>query len=238
VNDRWALATANRILQARILERHALAGVTFLNPASTIVEVGVTLGEDVTVGPGATLSGTTRVGAGVAIGAAVVLVDADIGEGAQILAGSVVEHSRVGALAVVGPMAHLKEHTEIGARATIGNFVEVKKSKVADDVKAKHLSYIGDATIGPRTNVGAGTIFCNYDGFRKHPTTIGADVFIGSDSVLCAPLEIGDGAFVAAGSVIGETVEPGELAIGRARQVHKPGGADKLRKKKSPKAER
>jgi bifunctional UDP-N-acetylglucosamine pyrophosphorylase / glucosamine-1-phosphate N-acetyltransferase len=232
VNDRWALARANRLLQARILERHALAGVTFLNPDSTIVEHGVTIGDDATIGPGAVLRGATRVASGVTIGPAVVLVDAEIGENAEILAGSVIEHSRVGPHAIVGPMAHVKEHSDVGSDTTIGNFVEVKKSRVAHDVKAKHLSYIGDATIGARTNVGAGTIVCNYDGFQKHETRIGADVFVGSDSVLVAPIAIGDGAFVAAGSVIGEDVAAGELAIGRARQVHKPGGAEKLKLKK------
>ena len=232
VNDRWALAQANRILQARILERHALAGVTFLNPDSTIVEQSVTIGDDATIGPGAVLRGTTRISSGVTIGPAVVVVDSEIGEGAEILAGSVIEHSRVGPSAVVGPMAHVKEHSDIGSDTTIGNFVEVKKSRIAHDVKAKHLSYIGDASVGARTNVGAGTIVCNYDGFQKHETRIGEDVFVGSDSVLVAPIAIGDGAFVAAGSVIGEDVAAGELAIGRARQVHKPGGADKLKLKK------
>lgn len=232
VNDRWALAQANRILQARILERHALAGVTFLNPDSTIVEQGVSIADDVTIGPGAVLRGTTRISSGVTIGPAVVVVDSEIGEAAEILAGSVIEHSRVGPHAVVGPMAHVKEHSDVGSDTTIGNFVEVKKSRIAHDVKAKHLSYIGDATVGARTNVGAGTIVCNYDGFQKHETRIGADVFVGSDSVLVAPISIGDGAFVAAGSVIGEDVASGELAIGRARQVHKPGGAEKLKLKK------
>ncbi len=232
VNDRWALARANRILQARILERHALAGVTFLNPDSTIVEHAVLLGEDVVVGPGAVLRGATRIASGVTIGPAAVLVDSEVGEAAEILAGSVIENSRVGPHAVVGPMAHVKDHSDIGSDSTIGNFVEVKKSRVAHDVKAKHLSYIGDATIGARTNVGAGTIVCNYDGFQKHETKIGQDVFLGSDSVLVAPLAIGDGAFVAAGSVISEDVAAGELALGRARQVHKPGGAEKLKRKK------
>jgi bifunctional UDP-N-acetylglucosamine pyrophosphorylase / glucosamine-1-phosphate N-acetyltransferase len=232
VNDRWALAEANAILQTRILRRHALAGVTFLNPASTIVEHAVTIGDDATIGPGVMLRGATRVSSGVSIGPAAVLVDAEIGERAEILAGSVIERSRVGPHAVVGPMAHIKEHSDVGSDVTIGNFVEVKKSRIAHDVKAKHLSYIGDATIGARTNVGAGTIICNYDGFQKHETTIGTDVFLGSDSVLVAPISIGDGAFVAAGSVIGEDVAAGELALGRARQVHKPGGAEKLKLRK------
>jgi bifunctional UDP-N-acetylglucosamine pyrophosphorylase/glucosamine-1-phosphate N-acetyltransferase len=232
VNDRWALARANRILQERILERHARAGVTFLNPESTIVEHGVTLGDDVTIGPAAVLRGGTRVASGVTIGPAVVLTDAEIGEAAEIRAGTVVERSRVGPHAVIGPMAHIKEGSDVGSDTTIGNFVEVKKSKIAHDVKAKHLSYIGDATVGPRTNVGAGTIVCNYDGFQKHETRIGADVFVGSDSVLVAPIAIGDAAFVAAGSVLVEDVGAGELAIGRARQVHKPGGAEKLKLEK------
>jgi bifunctional UDP-N-acetylglucosamine pyrophosphorylase/glucosamine-1-phosphate N-acetyltransferase len=169
----------------------------------------------------------------VTIGPAALLVDAEIGEGADILAGSVIEHSRVGPHAVVGPMAHVKEHSDVGSDTTIGNFVEVKKSRIAHDVKAKHLSYLGDATIGARTNVGAGTIVCNYDGFQKHETKVGTDVFLGSDSVLVAPITIGDGAFVAAGSVIVEDVAAGELALGRAPQVHKPGGAEKLKLRKS-----
>jgi bifunctional UDP-N-acetylglucosamine pyrophosphorylase/glucosamine-1-phosphate N-acetyltransferase len=150
-----------------------------------------------------------------------------------IRAFSHIEGAAIESGATIGPFARLRPGARIGARAHIGNFVEVKQSDVEEGAKINHLTYIGDAHVGARTNVGAGTITCNYDGVHKHRTTIGSDGFIGSNSSLVAPLTIGDGAYIGSGSVITEDVEPGALAIGRSRQVVKPGWAAKRPKKKS-----
>jgi bifunctional UDP-N-acetylglucosamine pyrophosphorylase/glucosamine-1-phosphate N-acetyltransferase len=174
------------------------------------------LGRDVTVEPNVVF------GPGVTVADDVVIRAFSHIEGAAIDSG-----------ATIGPFARLRPGARIGARAHIGNFVEVKQSDVEEGAKINHLTYIGDAHVGARTNVGAGTITCNYDGVHKHRTTIGSDAFIGSNSSLVAPLTIGDGVYIGSGSVITEDVEPGALAIGRSRQVVKPGWAAKRPKKKS-----
>lgn len=229
VNDRWALALAEDVLQERILAEHGRRGVTFHRPATVRVEAEVVLAPDVEVDPGAVLRGRTRVAEGARIGAGVVLEDTLVGPGAHVLPGSVCEGAEIGAAAEVGPMAHLRRGTHLGPRTRVGNFVETKNTTLAEGVKASHLSYLGDATVGEGTNVGAGTITCNYDGFRKHRTRIGRDVFVGSNTSLVAPLRIGDGALVGAGSVVTTDVPPEALAVARARQVNYPDGALTIR---------
>jgi len=164
------------------------------------------------------------------------VVDSEVGPGAQILDHCLLRQSTVGEGAIVGPFAHVRPESRIGARAKVGNFVELKKTALGDGSKAPHLSYIGDATVGPGVNIGAGTITCNYDGTHKHPTRIEAGAFIGSDTTLVAPVTIGEGAYVGAGSSITEDVPPGALALGRARQVVKPGWATERGKRRAEKA--
>jgi bifunctional UDP-N-acetylglucosamine pyrophosphorylase/glucosamine-1-phosphate N-acetyltransferase len=149
--------------------------------------------------------------------------------GVEIRAFCHLEGCRIGRAAIVGPFARLRPGTVLGARAHVGNFVELKAAQLGEGAKANHLSYLGDAEIGAGSNIGAGTITCNYDGFAKHRTTIGANVFIGSDAVLVAPVTVGDGAFVTAGSVVTEDVAPDAMAFGRARMAHKPGRAAAFR---------
>ena len=171
------------------------------------------------------------VAAGAVVGPFVRVVDSQVGPGTQILDHCVLRECVVEEGATVGPFAHVRPESRIGARAKVGNFVELKKTHLGDGSKAPHLSYIGDATVGPGVNIGAGTITCNYDGTHKHPTRIEAGVFVGSDSTLVAPLTIGEGAYIAAGSAITEDVPAGALALGRARQVIKKGWADARRQK-------
>jgi len=175
------------------------------------------------------------VAAGAVVGPFVRIVDSEIGPGAQILDHCLLRQCVVGEGAAVGPFTHIRPDSRIGAKAKVGNFVELKKTELGDGSKAPHLSYIGDATVGPGVNIGAGTITCNYDGTHKHPTRIDAGAFVGSDTTLVAPVTVGEGAYIAAGSAITEDVPPGALALGRARQVNKAGWADARRAKKPDK---
>jgi bifunctional UDP-N-acetylglucosamine pyrophosphorylase/glucosamine-1-phosphate N-acetyltransferase len=229
INDRAQLAAAEAAMHRRILERLGRAGVTFHGDPH--IDDTVEVQTDATIGAGVVLRGKTVVESGAFIDVGCVLTDAVISAGAQILPYSVITSSRVGRRAKIGPFAHLRPESEIGEEAHIGNFVETKKTVVRARAKANHLSYLGDAVIGEDSNVGAGTIFCNYDGFRKHRTVIGRGAFIGSDSQLVAPVEIGDGAYVATGTTVTSDVPPEALAIGRVRQENKPGYAAKLRAK-------
>jgi bifunctional UDP-N-acetylglucosamine pyrophosphorylase/glucosamine-1-phosphate N-acetyltransferase len=205
------------------------AGVVVEDPSTTLV------GEDVVVEPGAVLrpftilEGRTVVRAGASVGPFVRLVDMEIGQGATVLDHCLLRESTVEAGASVGPFAHLRPGSRVGARAKVGNFVELKKTHLGEGSKAQHLSYLGDATIGPAVNIGAGTITCNYDGATKSRTTIESGAFVGSDAILVAPLTVGEGAYVGAGSTITEDVPPDALALGRARQVTKPGWAKQRR---------
>ncbi len=229
INDRAALARAEDVLQDRIIERWAASGVTMQRPATIRVEADVVLEPDAVLEPGVVLAGLTSVGAGARVGAHSVLRDTVVAAGAVIKPSSVLEGAQVGPESQVGPFSHLRAGTKLGKACRVGNFVETKKTTLADGVKASHLSYLGDATIGSGTNVGAGTITCNYDGFGKHPTIIGEGVFIGSNTALVAPLTVGDGALLGAGSTITAYVPAHALAIGRARQVTFPQGARHLR---------
>jgi bifunctional UDP-N-acetylglucosamine pyrophosphorylase/glucosamine-1-phosphate N-acetyltransferase len=177
------------------------------------------------------LEGRTVVHAGAVVGPFVRLVDVEVGTGAQILDHCLLRQSVVEAGASVGPFAHLRPESRVGERAKVGNFVELKKTHLGEGSKAQHLSYLGDATVGPGVNIGAGTITCNYDGVKKSPTRIEAGAFVGSDTTLVAPVTVGEGAYVAAGSTITEDVPKDALALGRARQVTKPGWAAKRRER-------
>lgn len=206
VNTRVELAELNEKLRHKILRQHMLNGVTIQDPLTTYIDATVTIGQDTTILPGTHLWGKTEIGADCRIGPSVVIEDSTVGDGSK-----------------VGPFAQLRPGTRLGKNVKIGNFVETKNAVLGDNVSAGHLTYLGDASVGARTNIGAGTITCNYDGWKKHRTVIGADCFIGSHSTLVAPLKIEDNAATAAGSVITKEVPSGALAFGRARQECKEG---------------
>ena len=222
INTRMELAEAMRILREEILKKHMLNGVTIIAPEATYIEPDVIIGKDTVIYPGVYLQGKTKVGKKCVLGAGVIIKDSEIGDEVEIKPYCVITESIIEKKATIGPFAHLRPGTHIGQEARIGNFVEVKKSYVGSGSKACHLTYIGDAEIGKGVNIGAGTITCNYDGIRKHKTTIEDAAFIGSNTALIAPVKIGKGALVGAGSVITEDVPNDTLAIARARQVHKP----------------
>ncbi|MBI5486366.1 MAG: bifunctional UDP-N-acetylglucosamine diphosphorylase/glucosamine-1-phosphate N-acetyltransferase GlmU [Deltaproteobacteria bacterium] len=231
VNNRAELAEAEEALLDRIRRTWLVAGVTIRAPHTVRLEADVRLARDVEIGPGAQLLGRTTVAAGASIGAGCILRDVAVGKNAVLLPYVVATESSIGPGARIGPFAHLRPKSSIGREAHVGNFVETKNTVMHPGAKANHLAYVGDGDIGRRTNVGAGTIFCNYDGFGKWRTVLGEDVFVGSDSQLVAPVTVGDGAYVASGSTIVEDVPAGALAVARARQVVKPGYAGKLRAK-------
>jgi bifunctional UDP-N-acetylglucosamine pyrophosphorylase/glucosamine-1-phosphate N-acetyltransferase len=213
VDDRVKLAEAEALMRARILERHMLAGVTISDPAATYIDAGVKLAQDVTILPGSHLQGATSVETGAIIGPASTLRNAAIGSGTRVQS-SVVEDSRIGARCNVGPFAHVRGNATIGDDCEIGNYAEVKNSVLGNGVKMHHFSYMGDADIGARANIAAGSITSNFDGVRKHRTTIGEDAFIGCDTLLIAPVTVGDGAYTASGAVVTRDVEPGQTVAG------------------------
>jgi bifunctional UDP-N-acetylglucosamine pyrophosphorylase/glucosamine-1-phosphate N-acetyltransferase len=223
VNSRAELMVAERLLQRRLFAQHSALGVTFRDTAGSFVGLDVVLGRDVEIGFGVQLCGTTRVGDGVRIEGPSVLRDADIGAHCQIKPFCHIESARTGSHVVVGPFARLRPQAVLEDGSHVGNFVEIKNARLGPGAKANHLAYIGDSDVGVGTNIGAGTITCNYDGFNKHRTHIGAGVFVGSNSTLVAPLKIGDGAFIAAGSTVTKQVPADALAFGRAQQANKEG---------------
>lgn len=236
INDRQQLAEAEGIMRARI-NRAWMAHVTFRDPAAATVEPDVELGVDVELGRNVSLRGRTRVGHGARIDDGVVLTDVQVGAGAHIRPYTVAAEAVIGAGAVVGPFAHLRPGTRLGAEAHVGNFVEIKNTEVGRASKANHLTYLGDAVIGDRVNVGAGTITCNYNGYEKQKTVIEDQAFIGSDTQLVAPVRVGRRAVVAAGTTVTRDVPPGALAISRAPQVEKAGYAQKVAKRYADKAQ-
>jgi len=209
------------------------AGVTIQLPETVLIDPDVTVGEDTVIEPTVQLLGKTRIGARCTIRTGSVLTDAVLGDDVTVEPHCVVAESRLDDGVIIGPFARLRPNNHLKAGARIGNFVELKKSTIGEGTKAMHLSYLGDAKIGSKSNIGAGTITCNYDGFHKHPTSIGSKVFIGSDTSLVAPVRVGDGAYVAAGSTITENVPSDGLGIARGRQVNKPGWAAKKRRELS-----
>ncbi|HEX8629905.1 MAG TPA: bifunctional UDP-N-acetylglucosamine diphosphorylase/glucosamine-1-phosphate N-acetyltransferase GlmU [Catenuloplanes sp.] len=216
-NDRAELAGLRALLRDRVNTAWMRAGVTLLDPATTWIDVTVEVGRDATIDQNSQLRGASRVAEGATVGPDVTLIDTVVGAGATVLR-SHADGAQVGPGASVGPFAYLRPGTRLAAGAKVGTFVETKNSEVGAGAKVPHLTYVGDATIGARANVGAGTIFANYDGVHKHHTTVGEAAFIGSDSVLLAPVEIGPGAYIAAGSAIGEDVPAGALGVARSRQ--------------------
>jgi bifunctional UDP-N-acetylglucosamine pyrophosphorylase/glucosamine-1-phosphate N-acetyltransferase len=234
INTRWELARAAAVLRDRKLKALAEAGVGFADPATTWVDLDAEIGPDTTVGPGVVVEGGTRVGARCRIAPGVHIKDSILADGVEVRTASVVEGCRIETGAGVGPFARLRPGTIIRAGAHVGNFVEMKKTDFGRGAKAGHLSYLGDAAVGPDANIGAGTITCNFDGEKKNRTVIGEGVFIGSGTELVAPVAIGKGAYVAAGSTITKDVSPDALAVARQRQVERRGWAARRRAKRRP----
>jgi len=221
VNDRVQLAQAEAELRAAINERHMLAGVTMIDPSRTYIDVTVELAPDVVIEPGVILKGRTKIGEGTRIGAGSQILDTVVGRDCVVWA-SILEQSEVEDEVSIGPMSHLRPKSSIGRKAKLGNFAEVKSSRLEPGVQQHHFSYIGDAVLGERTNVGAGTITCNYDGKNKFKTKVGKHVFLGSDTMLVAPIELGDEARTGAGSVVTRDVPAGMLALGVPARLRKP----------------
>jgi bifunctional UDP-N-acetylglucosamine pyrophosphorylase/glucosamine-1-phosphate N-acetyltransferase len=236
VNDRAQLREAEELLYARIRERLGREGVMVRGDAR--IDDGVSVAPGAEIEAGVRLRGRTSVGTGTHIDVGAVLTDATIGAGTNVKAYSVIISSNVGDGAEIGPFAHVRPESEIEGEAHIGAFVETKKTRVRRGAKANHLAYLGDGDVGEKANLGAGTIFCNYDGFQKHRTAIGAGAFIGSDSQLVAPVTVGRGAYVASGTTVTKDVPDDALAIGRARQENKPGYGAKLRERLGDAAKR
>jgi bifunctional UDP-N-acetylglucosamine pyrophosphorylase/glucosamine-1-phosphate N-acetyltransferase len=230
VNSRKELADVAAILKTTKNEALMAAGVTIVDPASAFIGPDVTIGADTTIEPGVYLEGNTRIGSRCRINSGVRIVNSSVDDDAIVNNFCVIIDSHISKGAQVGPFAHLRPHSTVGEDARVGNFVELKKTVLGRGSKANHLSYLGDATIGEKVNIGAGTITCNYDGTAKHPTVIEDGAFIGSDTQLIAPVRIGKRAYVAAGSSITEDVPADSLAIARGKQVNKEGWARKTRK--------
>jgi bifunctional UDP-N-acetylglucosamine pyrophosphorylase/glucosamine-1-phosphate N-acetyltransferase len=237
VNTRAELAAAAAVLRWRVRQHLMAGGVTLLDPASTYIEPTVTIGPDTVLYPGVTLEGATGLGAGCVIYPHCRLRDARLGDGVTVLDGSIILDSEVAGGCVIGPYAHLRPGTRLESEAKVGNFCEVKKAVIGEGAKVPHLSYIGDATLGAKVNIGAGTITCNFDGFAKHRTVIEDEVFVGSNTNLVAPVTLGKGAIIAAGSTITETVPPDAVAFGRAPQMNKEGRAAATRQKQRQKVQ-
>ncbi len=230
VNDRVQLAAAAEVLRRRVLERLMRAGVAVEDPATTLVEPQVRVGRDAALLAGTRLEGATVVAPGCRVGPHAHLRDVRLGRGAQVLAFSVLEGAAVGPGCIVGPFARLRPGAVLGRGVRVGNFVELKKASLGAGAKAPHLSYLGDAAVGRRVNVGAGTITCNYDGYAKHRTEIGDGVFVGSDVQLIAPVRVGRGAIVGAGTTVTRDVPPDALAVSRVSQENVAGYAARRRR--------
>ncbi len=230
INNRVELAEVDRLFRSRKTTELMLNGVTIEKPETVSIDLDVRIGIDTVVGPFAQLLGNTAIGEDCHIGACSIVDNSELDNGVHVLPLTMISRSRLAAGAHVGPYARLRMENTVEAGAHIGNFVELKKTRLGAGAKASHLAYLGDSDIGAKANIGAGTITCNYDGVKKHPTHIGAGAFVGSNSTLVAPIELGAGSYIGAGSVITDAVPEGALAIGRARQVNKEGWV--ARKKK------
>jgi bifunctional UDP-N-acetylglucosamine pyrophosphorylase / glucosamine-1-phosphate N-acetyltransferase len=228
VNDRAQLAVCEAAMRLRIAERFAQRGVTIRDLDTAYIDAHVEIAPDAVLEPNVHLRGNTKLAAGVHVDTGCVLVDVTVARGAYLKPYTVATDSTVGEDVETGPFAHLRPESVLEAKSKIGNFVEMKKTRLGRGSKASHLSYLGDGQIGDNVNIGAGTIFCNYDGVNKHVTTIEDGAFIGSDSQLIAPVRIGERGYVATGSTINRDVPAGALAISRGKQQNKEGYADKL----------
>jgi bifunctional UDP-N-acetylglucosamine pyrophosphorylase/glucosamine-1-phosphate N-acetyltransferase len=228
INDRVELAAAAAILRERVLRDLMLSGVTVVDPATTYVDAGVVVGPDTVIHPMSVLQGQTSIGSECEIGPSARIIDASLGDRVCVHS-SLVTSSSVGDGSRIGPYANIRPGCRLGREVKVGDFVELKNAVLEDRVSAGHLSYLGDATVGQHTNIGAGTITCNYDGRKKHHSEIGKDCFIGTHATLVAPVTVGDGAFVAAHSVVTDDVPADALAVARSRQVVKEGWAARRR---------
>ncbi|GGZ24129.1 bifunctional protein GlmU [Streptomyces inusitatus] len=217
INNRVQLAEARRLLNERLLEQAMLAGVTVVDPASVLIDVTVTFEPDAIVHPGTQLLGATHLGEGAEVGPNTRLKDTTVGDGARV-DNSVAESAEVGDGALVGPYAYLRPGTRLGRKAKAGTYVEMKNATIGEGSKVPHLSYVGDATVGDHTNIGAASVFVNYDGEVKHHTVIGSHCRTGADNMFVAPVTVGDGVYTAAGSVITKDVPAGSLAVARGQQ--------------------
>jgi bifunctional UDP-N-acetylglucosamine pyrophosphorylase/glucosamine-1-phosphate N-acetyltransferase len=216
-NDQRELAARRRTLNDRVLDGLMQAGVTVVDPQTTWVDVTVSVAPDAVLHPGTQLLGTTSVAAGAVVGPDSTLVDTEVGPGASVVRAHCLE-AVIGEEVSVGPFAYLRPGTRLGARSKVGTFVETKNADIGEGSKVPHLTYVGDATIGRGTNIGAASVFVNYDGVEKHRTTIGDHARTGADNMFVAPVTVGDGAYTAAGSVITSDVPPGAMAVARAPQ--------------------
>lgn len=220
-----------RAMQEKINRKWMEAGVTLKDPQTTYIDAGVQIGKDTIIGPNTHLMGGTVVGERCRIDGNAYITNSRFGKESHLKFSVVIADSDVGEKAEIGPFSHLRPGTVLKNNVRVGNFVEVKNSTIGVGTKASHLTYIGDSTLGEETNIGAGTITCNYDGFEKHQTTIGDRVQIGSNTQLVAPVAVGDDAYVGAGSTITKDVPKGSLAISRAEQKHVKGWVQKFRDK-------
>jgi bifunctional UDP-N-acetylglucosamine pyrophosphorylase/glucosamine-1-phosphate N-acetyltransferase len=228
INTRVDLAVANGVLQQEKLRDLMLSGVTVVDPRTTYVDQTVEVGKDTILHPGCHLQGRTKIGERCVIEPSSKISDSIIGNDVTIRPNSVITESRIEEGAIIGPFAHLRPLSEIKTKAKIGNFVEVKKSVIGKGSKANHLAYIGDSLLGEGVNIGAGTIFCNYDGFEKHQTIIGDRVFVGSNVELVAPVKVGSGSSIGAGTTVTKDVPEGALAISRVKQKNIKGWSKKI----------
>ncbi|MFN3689604.1 MAG: bifunctional UDP-N-acetylglucosamine diphosphorylase/glucosamine-1-phosphate N-acetyltransferase GlmU [Fimbriimonadales bacterium] len=231
VNNRWELAQAAHALRMRLLKQLCLNGVTVVDPATTYIEPTVQIGPDTVIEPNTHLRGNTTVGANCILGPDLYLQDCTVGDNCHLFRSHIIQ-ARIDSDVSVGPFAHIRPGTVLHTGVRVGDFVEIKNVEIGEGTKVLHLTYLGDATVGKGTNIGAGTITCNYDGERKHRTVIGDGVFVGSHATLIAPLTIGDGAYIAAGSPITDDVPPESLAIARSYQTIKAGWVRKRRESK------
>lgn len=231
MNTRYELALVNRSLLDKRIKELMEAGVEILDPNSVLIDATCSVAPGARIGPNVQLLGKTTIEAGVIIEGTALVFNSHIKRNAHLKIGVRIEDAQVGERTAVGPFAHLRPGTVLGNEVKIGNFVETKKATLADGAQASHLTYLGDCTVGEDTNIGAGTITCNYDGYKKSETKIGRDVFIGSNSALVAPVTLEDGATIGAGSVITKNVEKDSLAFTRAPQVAKAGWSKSKREK-------
>jgi bifunctional UDP-N-acetylglucosamine pyrophosphorylase / glucosamine-1-phosphate N-acetyltransferase len=234
VNDRVELAGMEKILRVRKAQSLARDGVTVVDPENTYIDPEVEVGRDTIIEPGVSLLGGTRVGAGCLLRPHSTIADSVLGDRVTVRPNCMITACEIGSDVILGPFAHLRNGAVVEDNARVGNFVEVKKSRIGRGTKAWHLTYLGDATLGEKVNIGAGTITCNYDGEKKNPTHIEDGVFVGSGTMLVAPLRVGRGAYVGAGSTITSDVPADSLALGRAPQVNKEGWVSRRRQAKQP----
>ncbi len=218
INDRIRLALAESALRQRIREGWMREGVTLIDPPSTFIDAGVSIGRDTVIHPNTHLSGATKVGSHCVLGPGALIRDSDVGDNCQVLL-SVIEESVLEQNVRVGPYSHLRRGAHLGREVRVGNFAEIKESRLAEGVKMGHFGYVGDAQVGANANLGAGLVTCNFDGASKHATRIGEDAFIGSDTMLVAPVEVGKGAATGAGAVVTKDVPPYRLALGMPARI-------------------